>query len=203
MPGQILPVAEQGGFIDEVDKWVLRRATQVMAQRQGNLETRLFVVQSEHAFADKGRADFIASLLETRQIAPELLCVEFRLERVLKQLRPAAELMNALHKLGVKLCLNRFDGSDTALKFVQRAPIEFIKMRGDSDSGRDEIGKLQKPLENIVSTVHDHDIKVIITAIEDAASAARLWTTGVDYIQGNFVQKPDQDLHFDFLESVF
>jgi EAL domain-containing protein (putative c-di-GMP-specific phosphodiesterase class I) len=45
-------------------------------------------------------------------------------------------------------------------------------------------------------------LQVIGQQVEDAQSAATLWMTGVDYIQGNLVQRPADDLHFDFDSSV-
>jgi EAL domain-containing protein (putative c-di-GMP-specific phosphodiesterase class I) len=33
-------------------------------------------------------------------------------------------------------------------------------------------------------------VKTIATGVEDARTLSVLWTAGVDYVQGNFLQKP-------------
>jgi EAL domain-containing protein (putative c-di-GMP-specific phosphodiesterase class I) len=34
--------------------------------------------------------------------------------------------------------------------------------------------------------------------IEDAASLASLWTLGIEFAQGNFIQEPGKELEYDF-----
>jgi EAL domain-containing protein (putative c-di-GMP-specific phosphodiesterase class I) len=50
----------------------------------------------------------------------------------------------------------------------------------------------------MVETLHERGVRVIAPRIEDARGAAALCLTGVDFIQGNFVQAADSDLAFDF-----
>ena len=45
-------------------------------------------------------------------------------------------------------------------------------------------------------------MQVIAPRVEDARGAAALWTAGVDFIQGNFVQRAGRDLAFDFHAAV-
>jgi EAL domain-containing protein (putative c-di-GMP-specific phosphodiesterase class I) len=45
-------------------------------------------------------------------------------------------------------------------------------------------------------------MRVIAPLVEDARTAAGLWSTGVDFIQGDFVQQATQDLEFDFRASA-
>jgi len=53
-------------------------------------------------------------------------------------------------------------------------------------------------LRHIVNDAHQRSCKVVAARIEDAQSASQLWSTGVDYLQGDFVQQAGQDLIFDF-----
>jgi EAL domain-containing protein (putative c-di-GMP-specific phosphodiesterase class I) len=42
------------------------------------------------------------------------------------------------------------------------------------------------------------DCTVIAAGIEDAPTVGRVWSCGVDLIQGNFIQPAAEDLGFDF-----
>ena len=56
----------------------------------------------------------------------------------------------------------------------------------------------REELRQIVIQAHENNRKVTAPRIEDAQSASLLWTLGVDYIQGDFVQQAGQDMSFDF-----
>jgi EAL domain-containing protein (putative c-di-GMP-specific phosphodiesterase class I) len=43
---------------------------------------------------------------------------------------------------------------------------------------------------------------VIGQAVEDPQAAAALWVAGIDFIQGNLVQRPEQALDFDFQSAA-
>ena len=49
-----------------------------------------------------------------------------------------------------------------------------------------------------VAHAHEHKMRVVAPLVEDARTAAGLWSAGIDYIQGNFVQQAGQDLDFEF-----
>ena len=56
----------------------------------------------------------------------------------------------------------------------------------------------QARINNIIRQAGQHDVQVIATCIENANTLQVLWESGVHYIQGNFLQKPDTALDFDF-----
>ena len=64
---------------------------------------------------------------------------------------------------------------------------------------------LQDPdqdLKELIASVHAQKVKVIAPQVEDPRSIALLWSSGVDFVQGNFVQRPESNLLYDFNESV-
>ena len=44
--------------------------------------------------------------------------------------------------------------------------------------------------------------RVVGISVEDPRAAAALWSSGVDYLQGNLVQEPEVALDFDFRHPV-
>jgi EAL domain-containing protein (putative c-di-GMP-specific phosphodiesterase class I) len=57
---------------------------------------------------------------------------------------------------------------------------------------------VREELRQIIGHARAQGKQVIAPRVENAQSAAQLWTAGVDYMQGDFVQKAGQDLNFDF-----
>ena len=61
---------------------------------------------------------------------------------------------------------------------------------------------LRDELRMIVDRAHLRGLAVIAPRVEDAQSAATLWMSGIDYIQGNLVQLTTRELDFDFQAAV-
>jgi EAL domain-containing protein (putative c-di-GMP-specific phosphodiesterase class I) len=54
----------------------------------------------------------------------------------------------------------------------------------------------------IINRAHELGIQVVGHRVEDAQSAATLWMSGIDFIQGNLVQGAAGALDFDFNAAV-
>jgi EAL domain-containing protein (putative c-di-GMP-specific phosphodiesterase class I) len=57
-------------------------------------------------------------------------------------------------------------------------------------------------LQQLVSFAHERKVRTIAPLVENAQTAAALWSAGVDFIQGDFVQEASADLDFDFSASA-
>ena len=49
---------------------------------------------------------------------------------------------------------------------------------------------------------HRQGLQVIAQGVEDPQAAAALWIGGIDFIQGNLVQRADHALDFDFQNAT-
>jgi EAL domain-containing protein (putative c-di-GMP-specific phosphodiesterase class I) len=76
--------------------------------------------------------------------------------------------------------------------------VAFVKLGGDMIKDLEEDRGRQLQLVSVVQTAAAHDAQVIAGFVESAACLKLLWQSGVHYIQGNFLQEPDEVLGFDF-----
>ena len=58
-----------------------------------------------------------------------------------------------------------------------------------------------QPLAGVVAA-HRANLQIIGQQIEDPQAAAAMWMGGVDFIQGNVVQRAGNELNFDFQNAV-
>ena len=56
----------------------------------------------------------------------------------------------------------------------------------------------QEIIKNLTAQAHDLGKMTIASFVEDAQCLSALWQTGVDYIQGYFIQEPTDSLTYDF-----
>jgi diguanylate cyclase (GGDEF)-like protein len=195
----ILPVAEREGLTGEIDRWVLSRCLLVLAERaRQHRPVRLFASQAIDAALDPQRLGWLRQLLETRRLAGEQLVLEFRLHDAIAHMRELGVFTAALSGLGVSLALSAFEANQASAQLLQHLPVTFIKLAPRYIGEGLRNSALREELRQIVTQAHDQGRKVIAPRIEDAQSASLLWTSGVDYIQGDFVQQAGQDMSFDF-----
>ncbi|MGV6852628.1 MAG: EAL domain-containing protein [bacterium] len=197
---RLIPVAEKSDLILEIDRWVINHAMMVVSRRDtAGKPVQLFVSQSAKGIREEGKASLIGQKLHARSIEKGSLILDYRLPQIASQLRWAKKYFAEVQKEGALICLSQFDGSSMAMQLLKHLEVNYLKLTPAAISG--SVGAMDLP--TLIEQAHEANIKVIAPMIEDAQSAAKLWTSGIDFIQGNFVQKPDQHMSFDFSGSAF
>ncbi|MFO0028769.1 MAG: EAL domain-containing protein [Pseudomonadota bacterium] len=197
---EVVPVAEREGLIGQVDRWVLARCLVVLQERDRiDRPVRLFVSQSAASAADARWIPDLARLLAERGIGADRLVLEFRVEDVMQHVRGVGVLFAAAREAGFRIAIAGCEAGPSMQQLLQHVTVDYIKVAARLVAGTPEA---RRELESVVSLAHARDIRVIAPQVEDARTAAGLWSTGVDFVQGDFVQRATQDLEFDFRASA-
>jgi EAL domain-containing protein (putative c-di-GMP-specific phosphodiesterase class I) len=198
---EVIPAAERTGLIGAVDRWVLLRSIAVIGERaQREASPRLFVRQSLASLRDAGLADWLQAQLAHHGVAAAALSLELGADEIAPAFDEVERHARTLHALGIGFTLAGYTGDANCERALERLPLDFVKpaphwLRIDDENAREV-------LRALVERLHAGGRRVIAPRIEDARAAAALWNTGVDFIQGNFVQAADRGLAFDFGEAV-
>jgi EAL domain-containing protein (putative c-di-GMP-specific phosphodiesterase class I) len=56
----------------------------------------------------------------------------------------------------------------------------------------------QTSISELANRAAEMELKTITTGVTDAAVLSVLWTLNVDFIQGDFLQAPQNELNYDF-----
>ncbi|MEO7199178.1 MAG: EAL domain-containing protein, partial [Dokdonella sp.] len=196
--GELVPAAEASGLIAEVDRWVLERCLDTMRQhQQEGRASRLFASQSLASVRHPGLLAWLQQALQARPVPPQHLCMELRGSDVLLALEEVTTFALAVRALGIRLAVSEVDATNAVALLA--LPIHFIKLSSHYTDIRDTA--LRDELRQLVDQAHERDLSVIAPRVEEAHAAALLWSTGVDLIQGNFVQQVARELSYDFTAS--
>ncbi len=190
--GKFIATAERAGLIAHIDRQMLARAVAVLDRRQRkNRDTRLFVSQSARLDQDPKRKPWLAQLIQLRSVRPDSLILEFQLSQLIDN-ELALEHIEQLRELGVSISLAGMDGGPRKMGLIKQLRPQFIKLT--------PLGAIKSDvdLKAVVQRLHDLQAKVIMPVVEDARTAASLWSYDVDFIQGNFVQPPEPKLAYQF-----
>lgn len=196
-PSEFLPVAQQRGLMMKIDRWVMECALNTLAQqREADLKVEICVHQAMSTIQAKSWVIWMRDQLVKRMLVDSPPALQVALSDVLENLSVANSRFELLNKLGVRLCVAGFDDRPAALTFLETQPMSTVKLSLEMIQPEN-----RARLVRISQRVHDLKRTVIAVGIEDPGAIGRVMECGVDFIQGDFVQPPQDRLLFDFSDS--
>ena len=199
---EVIPLAERLDFIVDIDRWVMQASMELIRDRRAEgRPLRLFVTQSPLTLADPTQAAWLKAELGAHDVPGSSLVIELRLEDAAVHAATVQQFCSQMVDDGVQFCLSQFETVPSIDGLFGQLPLSFVKLARKytasalSPSLRDE-------LKVLIDRAHRRGLEVIGHGVEDAQSAATLWMSGIDFIQGNLVQQAERGLDFDFQQAV-
>jgi len=194
---QLLEIAETAGVSQELDQWILERAVNILKQRRDSgRRTRIFVHQSVHSALDKNMPAWLSGRLRAKQMVGTGLVIDSGLPDLSKDLMTAQQNIRALREMDVEVSLSRFPEKEAAFKVLRFLQARYISiaprlLRADRDV-----------ISSVIRQAHEASAKVIVSNVDDPRSIDLHWSSGADFLQGNFIQRPLEDMDYDFSQVV-
>ncbi|MEN5059348.1 EAL domain-containing protein [Luteimonas sp. TWI1416] len=199
---RILPAAELAGVLLDIDRRVLELAIATLAERtQRGGAMRLFVSQSSRSLVQPGYADWLLQRLHEAGIPGAALVIDVRQDDALIHALWLQEFCARMVPAGVQLCLGQYSDGEEANALLAQLPLGFVRLSGRYSRQLDE-PRIRDEMRGAVERAHRLGLQVIGQQVENPQAAATLWMSGIDYIQGNLVQRVADALDFDFHHSV-
>ena len=101
-------------------------------------------------------------------------------------------LAAALRQRGFRFALEGFGSGRDSQGLLESVPLDFVKIDGAIVQGLTGDPQLQQRVRTLVEAATKQQIQTIAERVEDANTMAVLWQIGVQYIQGYFVNEPEQ-----------
>lgn len=199
---EVIPLAERGDFIVDIDRWVLQASLKLIRDRRADgRPLRLFVTQSALTLADPGQSTWLKAELVANDVPGTSLVIELRLEDAAVHAGTVRQFCDSMVDDGVQFCLSQFEAGQHAESLLDQLPLGFVKLARKYTTNT-LAQALRDELKVLIDRAHRRGLEVIGHGVEDAQSAATLWMSGIDFIQGNLVQQAERDMDFDFQQAV-
>jgi EAL domain-containing protein (putative c-di-GMP-specific phosphodiesterase class I)/PleD family two-component response regulator len=199
---EVLPLAEANGLMPEIDRAVLARAIGHLGDREaGAPPVRLFVSQSPRTLAEAGHAEWLQRELGDRGVAASQLVLDLRLDDALVHSEELAPMLARLAESGIGVCLSQYLHGSEADVLLTQLPLQYLRL-SPRYTAADATAAERDEARGVIKRAHALGLRVIGPSVEDPRAAAALWSSGIDYLQGNLVQEPEHALDFDFQTSV-
>jgi EAL domain-containing protein (putative c-di-GMP-specific phosphodiesterase class I) len=131
-PGEFLPLAEETGFITEIDRWARDVAIHQLVQWQQKFPTTprywMSVNLSASDLSDPDLLEMISRAVASSGIEPSDLVVEVTESVLLNDSQETMDFLNGLKKLGLGLALDDFGTAFASISYVRRFPFDHLKL---------------------------------------------------------------------------
>lgn len=199
---EIVPLAERAGLVHEIDRRVMSRAIAILGEQPvGGRRARLFVPQSARSLGQDGYAHWLLDSLKKLDIEGELLVVDVRLSEAQLHSVIVREFCQQMMAAGVRLCLSQFQSNPEADALLSQLPLSYVRLSPHYAHKVDQQA-VQDEMKLLIERAHQLGLQVIGQHVEDPQTAATLWLSGIDFIQGDLVQRANQAMDFDFQHSL-
>lgn len=198
-PSAFMPIAEEHGMMGRIDRWVIQRAiANIATRRRENKNTRLFVKINTETLQDPSFSKWIASNLKQADIPAQNLVLALPESTAFTNLKTLQELHTTLSELGCGFCLEHFGLGLNPFQLLNHVSADYLAI---DRSLIEDLGKNtenQEKVRQIIDHAAEQGRKTIATGVQDASTMTVLFTSGIDYVMGNFLSAPNREMNFDF-----
>jgi diguanylate cyclase (GGDEF)-like protein/PAS domain S-box-containing protein len=199
LPTKFIPIAEKYKLMKDIDRWVIRNAINVIADRRAaGFDTTFFIKLSALSVNDYSLAPWVGEQLKKYRVPGNSVCFEVFESIAEPNLKSMKSLCEDLHILHCKISLEHFGKGANSIQLLQHLSVDYLKIDGSFMHDLARNRENQAIIKSISKMAADSSIITIAEFVEDASSLAVLWQCGITLIQGNFLQKPDDNMRYDF-----
>jgi PAS domain S-box-containing protein len=184
-PGRFLPIAEEYGFITEIDRWVVDRAAEMAA---GGMAVELNV--SARSISDPLFSEHVRSALTRTGANPQALVFEITETALIGDEQSARKFAEELHGLGCGVALDDFGTGYGGFTYLKHLPIDSLKIDIEFVRDLSHNEASHRVVEAVVGLARGFGLKTVAEGVEDKETLEVLRRLGVDYAQGYHIGRP-------------
>ncbi|MGL6069985.1 putative bifunctional diguanylate cyclase/phosphodiesterase [Craterilacuibacter sp.] len=193
-PGEFLPMAQASGLIQRLDRYMIEQACTQLAswRRSGRVDEALslHINLSSENLRDAELPPWMDALLSRLGLPPALVYLEVTESALIDVPEVAAEVMQALHAIGVRLALDDFGTGYSALSYLHRYRFDLLKIDQAFVREVDIHAESSAIVRAILALAQALHLDVVAEGVETSAQVAVLQDMACPKLQGFYFAKP-------------
>ena len=193
MPGDFIPIAERSTLILEIERWVLTRACERLAEwkrREPECQRRIAVNISGRHLADGDLLADIDAVLEMTGADPSMLELELTESRLLEDMERTKTVFNELRERGITIAIDDFGTGYASMTYLRELPIDSIKIDRSFVALATEHGYDSTVIEALLTIGRTLNLAVVAEGVETEEQLEYVRARGCDLAQGFLLARP-------------
>ena len=195
--GELLPaasfieVAERSGMVQELDRWVVAQALELLAERErGGRPVSLHVNLSGASLTDVSVIEFIERRLDEGEADPSRCTFEITESARVHDYDAAAGFADRLTEFGCQVAIDDYGAGFGPFHYLRKIPFDLIKIDGAFIRDMPNSDADQLTVQAIVQIARGLGKTTIAEYVQDDITAEMLREYGVDMAQGYHLGRP-------------
>ena len=197
-PNFFMPVAEQHGLLAAIDRWVISSAIKALAEREkAGHKTTFFVKLAPQSLDDQTLVPWIAQQLKNARLRGDALVFEMPESKVVTSLKPARAFVTGLKQIHCGFALEQFGSGLNSFQLLKHVDANYLKLDRNFMAELPKNKEHQEKIKELCDQAHHAGKLTVAEFVEDAASMSILFSCGVNFVQGNFLQEPEKIMAYE------
>ena len=192
-PNFFMPVAEKNGLMPAIDRWVISNAIKALAERErAGHKTTFFVKLTPYTLDDQTLLPWIAQQLKNARLRGDALVFEMPESKVVTSLKPARAFAAGLKQIHCGFALEQFGSGLNSFQLLKHIDANYLKIDRNFMAELPKNKENQEKVKELCDQAHHAGKLTVAEFVEDAASMSILFSCGVNFVQGNFLQEAEK-----------
>jgi EAL domain-containing protein (putative c-di-GMP-specific phosphodiesterase class I) len=186
-PGKFLSAAERYQLMPTVDRWVIRRACELLgahSESVGEEIARFAINLSGQSLQDDSFLEFVIEQINHSKLPPNVLCFELTETATIGNLGNAQKFIHTLQELGCQFALDDFGTGVSSLAYLKDLSVNYLKIDGSFVRDALTNTRSESMIKAIAQLAKVMCMETIAEYVETDNLRARMFELGVDYGQG-------------------
>ena len=190
-PSVFLPIAERSGLVNQIDRYVARKAIAMIAEAGVNGRTvSLAVNVSGRSLGDEELPRLVEGWLAESGIDPSLLVMEVTETAAIAGVELGKRFVNRLRALGVRVAIDDFGAGFSSFAYIKNLQVSHVKIDGSFIRNLISDAEDQHIVRTMIDLAHGLGKGVVAEFVENRETLELLGRFGVDMVQGYHLSRP-------------
>lgn len=199
-PDNFIKLAEEGGFMSKIGKWILQRSCeQIKFMQNEGIRAKIAVNISSKQLTQNHLEQTLKNIVKESGIDPRLLELEVTEGFLMENIDQVQSVLSNLQQIGINTAIDDFGTGYSSLSHLKKLPITKLKIDKSfiDDIPSDKDG--MQIASTIITLAQQLSLEVVAEGVETQGQVEFLKSKGCHLMQGYYFSEPipeDEINHF-------
>lgn len=189
---EFLRPAERYQLMPQIDRWVVSATLAAISAGEIKLpEKRSCTINlSTQTLGDEGFLGFVVESLDRSGVAPSNICFEVNEVAAATDIKQVQRFIEVLHGIGCEFAIDDFGSGLGSFSSLKMLSVDYLKIDGAYTHNLADDDINQEMITTMIKLGRTMEFRIVAEQVEQQEDFDWLREVGVDFVQGNFIEKP-------------